>query len=179
MKQYKEIRQEVAAWSKRNFPGKQRWEPWLGMVEELGELSHAVLKRHQKIRVEEDHAGDIYDACGDIVIYLFDYLEQNCEYDPILNTTSNPDAITLPKRIWRLGLDAFLVYMIAEASESIQDIRHQQSDWKYIIQAERLIDRLSRIATVEGFDLLECVNTTWRKVSQRDWVKYREERGIE
>jgi NTP pyrophosphatase (non-canonical NTP hydrolase) len=40
------------------------------MQEELGELSHAFLKKHQRIRMDEDHDAAMVDAIGDLVIYL-------------------------------------------------------------------------------------------------------------
>jgi NTP pyrophosphatase (non-canonical NTP hydrolase) len=40
------------------------------MQEELGELSHAFLKKHQGIRMDEDHDAAMVDAIGDFIIYL-------------------------------------------------------------------------------------------------------------
>jgi NTP pyrophosphatase (non-canonical NTP hydrolase) len=40
------------------------------MQEELGELSHAFLKKHQRIRMDEDQDAAMVDAIGDFVIYL-------------------------------------------------------------------------------------------------------------
>lgn len=45
----------------------------MGVAEEVGELSHAHLKQHQGIRLEEDHEAKARDAVGDILIYLADY----------------------------------------------------------------------------------------------------------
>ena len=69
---------EVAEWSAKNFPNKQKHQPLLGVSEEVGELCHAHLKAEQGIRGQaiEHHTSKI-DAIGDIVIYLADYCEQN------------------------------------------------------------------------------------------------------
>ncbi len=50
MKTYAEIQAEVRVWSQRNFQNAVPEHSWLGMLEELGELSHAILKRQQGIR---------------------------------------------------------------------------------------------------------------------------------
>jgi NTP pyrophosphatase (non-canonical NTP hydrolase) len=58
-------------WRQRNFPGADATQQLLGVVEEVGELSHAVLKRIQHIRGNSElHEAEAYDAIGDILIYL-------------------------------------------------------------------------------------------------------------
>lgn len=57
-------------WVAHNFPGKDTLiTSTLGVVEEVGELAHHILKRDQGIR-KEDHEAEIKDAVGDIIIYL-------------------------------------------------------------------------------------------------------------
>lgn len=47
---------------------------FLGMVEELGELAHAVLKGRQGIRgTPEEHEAAAKDAVGDLLIFLMGY----------------------------------------------------------------------------------------------------------
>lgn len=68
------IQEEQKQWSKRNFPDSTHIEPLMGMVEEIGELFHAELKRRQGIRgTEEEHIEAAKDAVGDVVIYMMDY----------------------------------------------------------------------------------------------------------
>lgn len=82
--QIRELQEEIGDWAKRNFPGAEPWTCLLGLQEELGELSHAWLKRRQKIRQEEDHVANIGDSVGDIFVYLAHFCElegldlQNC-----------------------------------------------------------------------------------------------------
>lgn len=65
---------EVRAWSDRNFPNSGADDKLLGVVEEIGELAHAVLKSRQGIRGNaKQHEAAEQDAIGDIVIYLLDY----------------------------------------------------------------------------------------------------------
>lgn len=65
-------------WLKHNFPDQTPHQALLGVVEEVGELSHAHLKAEQGIRVRADEArAKIADAIGDIVIYLASYCNTN------------------------------------------------------------------------------------------------------
>jgi NTP pyrophosphatase (non-canonical NTP hydrolase) len=42
-----------------------------GMTEELGEICHHLLKRHQGIRGEGvDHEAEIRDGCADLIIFM-------------------------------------------------------------------------------------------------------------
>ncbi len=64
-------------WATRNFPTAEKWEPLVGVQEELGELSHAFLKAHQGIRTNENHAESMADAVGDIQMYLWHFCALN------------------------------------------------------------------------------------------------------
>jgi len=84
------LRDEVGTWARSNFgpatPG--GYHALLGMVEELGELSHHHLKQLQGIRKNEDHEEGIKDALGDILIYMADYAYmRGYDLDAILEDT--------------------------------------------------------------------------------------------
>jgi NTP pyrophosphatase (non-canonical NTP hydrolase) len=69
-----QLQAEVADWATRNFGKRETWHPLLGVVEEVGELSHAHLKQTQGIRGSTlQHTHDAMDAVGDAIIYLADY----------------------------------------------------------------------------------------------------------
>lgn len=69
---------EHKVWLEHNFPGGLSHDGLLGVVEEVGELAHAHLKRSQGIRGEDSkHVADIKDAIGDIIIYLASYCNTN------------------------------------------------------------------------------------------------------
>lgn len=73
-----QLQTEVEAWQRINFKDKKPYQPLLGIVEEVGELSHAHLKLEQGIRgSKEEHELAKIDAVGDIVVYLADYCTQN------------------------------------------------------------------------------------------------------
>lgn len=67
------LQDESQKWREHSFPPEHRTAvlQTLGVCEESGELSHAVLKREQGIRgTDEEHAASERDAVGDIAIYL-------------------------------------------------------------------------------------------------------------
>jgi NTP pyrophosphatase (non-canonical NTP hydrolase) len=64
---------DLEPWVAHNFGERPSWQPLLGLQEELGELSHAYLKRAQGIRTNEDHNAGIRDAVADLVIFLADF----------------------------------------------------------------------------------------------------------
>ncbi len=58
-------------WIEHNFPNATSDMQFKGLVEEVGELAHALLKREQNIRgSQENYNEKIKDAIGDIVIFL-------------------------------------------------------------------------------------------------------------
>jgi NTP pyrophosphatase (non-canonical NTP hydrolase) len=68
------LQREHAAWLQRNFPDMKPHQALLGLVEELGELTHAQLKLEQGIRGGKNiHVSEIQDAVGDFVIFLCGY----------------------------------------------------------------------------------------------------------
>ena len=69
-----DLQDEVAEWSRRNFPNNTPIEPLLGLMEELGELAHAHLKGQQGIRHTADEIEyKKRDALGDLIIQACDY----------------------------------------------------------------------------------------------------------
>ncbi len=68
---FDELQREQKEWLGHNFPKATTQAQFFGIVEEVGELSHAILKREQGIRGDfSEHTQEICDAVGDIVIYL-------------------------------------------------------------------------------------------------------------
>ena len=68
------MQEELAEWQAKNFKGTTTDDMILGMVEELGELAHCILKRKQGIRNfnkldTEEIKAKIGDAFADVVIY--------------------------------------------------------------------------------------------------------------
>ena len=66
----RDFQKAVVEWAAYNFGNQDKEEPFLGLVEEMGELSHAFLKLRQGIRGDvNDHLDEIRDAIGDWVIF--------------------------------------------------------------------------------------------------------------
>lgn len=77
----REIQVATGHWRDHNFPGHTTQDAFMGMVEELGEISHAILKRKQGIRgTDEEHSAAIRDGCADLIIFMCG-LAQNEHFD--------------------------------------------------------------------------------------------------
>lgn len=71
---FSQLQLEVLNWSINNFGNQPSWKPLLGVQEEVGELSHAYLKRSQGIRKSDTvWRAEMEDAVADIIIYLADF----------------------------------------------------------------------------------------------------------
>ena len=67
------LQRELAPWQAHNFPTSKPDDPFKGVVEELGELAHSLLKRDQGIRgTAEEHTEKAKDAVGDLLVFLAD-----------------------------------------------------------------------------------------------------------
>jgi NTP pyrophosphatase (non-canonical NTP hydrolase) len=65
------LQNELHTWRQQNFPRADSAQQLLGVVEEVGELAHAVLKQQQGIRGDDEtHEAEVLDAIGDIQIFL-------------------------------------------------------------------------------------------------------------
>lgn len=83
----KMMQEQHLSWRRRNFPNSDKSQAFAGIVEEVGELSHALLKRAQGIRINEDHNAAVKDALGDIFIFMLDFSNHEgvCLNDCIAN----------------------------------------------------------------------------------------------
>ncbi len=72
-----DIEQEVAHWGRYNFPDATSDEQFLGVVEEVGEIAHAILKGKQGIRgYSPEDEEEIKDGIGDLIIFLLNYCDR-------------------------------------------------------------------------------------------------------
>ena len=71
---FRQVQKEHKEWAAKNFPDTTPYDMFEGMVEELGELAHARLKRRQGIRGStEVHDLEEKDSIGDIAITAIHY----------------------------------------------------------------------------------------------------------
>lgn len=69
---FSELQLLTGEWRYKNFPPDKReaFHQMMGVVEETGEIAHALLKLSQDIRGNEDLEDKLMDSIGDLVIYL-------------------------------------------------------------------------------------------------------------
>lgn len=82
MKALTRLQDQLAIWRANNFgaSGKDENAQFLGVVEEVGELSHVLLKSKQSIRGWDDHTKRVaakQDAVADITIFLMGFCDAN------------------------------------------------------------------------------------------------------
>ena len=163
MKTLREIQVEQHAWSLKNFGPHGPDDPLDGLIEEFGELHHAVLKRRQGIRgTAEEHDAAERDALGDMVIYLLDLLSTIGERIPGLGLTG-------PARL-PIQLRREMLADMADIGRLLETRKVDESAIESITDASAwLIAHMTDYADARGWSLLEIVNETWEQVSQRDW----------
>ena len=68
---FRELQFEHREWADRNFGKQQVWHALAGVMEEIGELAHAILKDSQGIRGDsQTHRESAADAICDAIIFL-------------------------------------------------------------------------------------------------------------
>lgn len=93
----KKLQKEQKEWSIKNRLKGDGNLMLLGIMEELGELSHAHLKDKQGIRTNEKHKEAKIDAIGDIVTYIAAYCNaENIDMEKAILDTWD----TVKKRDW-------------------------------------------------------------------------------
>lgn len=92
------IQEKIRQWNDKNFPKGTSQDCLVGVMEELGELSHAHLKMRQGIRgTEKKHRAAQKDAVGDICIFLMAYCaKENISIQDCIQTAWNE----VSKRNW-------------------------------------------------------------------------------
>lgn len=168
MKTISEIQDEHTVWVVRNF-GSNRGlrHPAMGMVEEVGELFHAVLKSEQGIRgTKQKHDAAARDAVGDVCLYAVDY------------------ATKLGVRVAdELGSESFdvrvrlidpLLSALRAATEAYEAVTVRSDEQRKMIGADAIFNiilAMSVFCATRGWSLHDIVNETWDHVSKRDWTR--------
>jgi len=162
--------EEVSRWAEQNFATCRA--PALGVIEEIGEATHCVLKKFQKIRgfnrldYFEKH---FTDALADCVIYLCDWCALHKAFFNFgrnqhqLETLTFDDEHTIIVHLLQ-GSAA----MLALDLNVMEDTAMQAAA---NAMAQRICTGLECWATLYKIDLPLAVSATWSEVSKRDWVK--------
>ena len=66
----------LGEWSRQQFGDQGSINPFLGMIEEMGEMTRIILKRRQDIRQEELADEDLGRELADVMIYALDFAER-------------------------------------------------------------------------------------------------------
>lgn len=154
------LSQEVGEWSRRNFGDKQ--EPYLGMIEELGELAHCLLKRRQGIRGYDNAEVFIEafkDALGDIGIYAANFAYNyhiNVQW-PIVRGSGSQETQT--------KYMAKACYWLSELMLT-PEVREDAVRWLHHFLLE-----IAVVARLEKLELDEVVCEVWERVKVRDWKR--------
>lgn len=161
---------QVGMWANYNF-GHMRG-PDYGIIEEIGEAAHAVLKRRQKIRgfdLDDVFYDYFNDALADAVIYLADYcyihrsffkFKRNMQHSCVTIEDERKIIAHLLQAISQLFM--YDEIMVGEKVE-------QGAQEIYNLIVQRICDGLEYWATAYGMDLPTVVTGVWENVKRRDW----------
>jgi NTP pyrophosphatase (non-canonical NTP hydrolase) len=120
-----------------------------GVIEEIGELFHAVLKDAQGIRgTHAEHIAAMKDAIGDALVYMsqwYSAIDESLELNTVGFTNSA------------------LTHHAAAAIQALED-----DDW------ESAINNVEWLAQILELDSEQCFRTAAEQVLARDWITYPE-----
>lgn len=159
-----EIQAELKVWTIYNFGKQESIIPIMGMIEELGELTHAHLKELQGIR-KSDFLADKKDAIADIIIYLLNYF--NCIdkdislIEEVINAPHEGDTSN--------NIILNISHKLGVLSENQMYNKSKVIDTQYL---SYILFSLKEYAENIKLDLLTIVNEVWEQVKLRDWKKY-------
>ena len=164
---------QVGEWSTRNFGTRQASD--LGILEELGEATHGILKRFQNIRGfdnVETFRAHVGDAFADMGIYILNYagingilLTQPTTYYIQPNATDRFFICNIMMNL--VQLISFSSYLVETDSEVLSEpdkatlSRHLQALWQWC----------GMWAYFHQFDFMDIVSSTWLRIRTRDWQK--------
>lgn len=149
-----EVRFHLWQWQRKQFPDRHGADLVedlrLGIVEELGELAHAILKRRQGIRGMKDDAAFLSkrdDAIGDVLVYLSNLLSATGDGDWSASEASlNGAPESASGALWSFGFKGF---------------RSLFTDF------DGAVEVLAKVAKVRDTHVLLCFAETARKVMER------------
>lgn len=154
------LRDQIGAWADANF---DIHLPELGVAEEIGELTHAVLKREQKIRGEAEKKtnAEIKDALGDATVYML-----HLAYIQKITPNFANELVPLDKEFPLLGA------MHRSAGFIILKLHHFDGVFPLVVEWSILFSNLWNFAALHDLHLLNLTKDVWADVSKRNWRKY-------
>lgn len=160
-----EIQAELKVWTIYNFGKQESIIPILGMIEELGELTHAHLKELQGIR-KSDFLADKKDALADFTIYLLNWF--NC----IDKDVSCVNLTIVSKNVTRGVIEKKVTAedAIMDLSGLLAVIRDNCNQYKAL--GEDIISAICYYCNLYNINFNDAVNEVWEQVKLRDWKLY-------
>lgn len=161
---------EVRVWTEQNFADKQA--PDYGVVEEVGELCHGILKRLQGIRGFDDpekfHA-HTKDALGDAMVYLCSWCGWRKCYFQLSYIIVQGEVPTDTKSITFRSLLSQTLISLSKLLMLEGKNHTLEVDCAVASEVARCIEGM---ANHLGFHLLDdCLYPTWHQVKERNWKK--------
>jgi NTP pyrophosphatase (non-canonical NTP hydrolase) len=174
----KEVLTDHPTWEFNNFGEQEPIKPLLGMQEEIGELSQAVLKHSQGIRsgTEEEVKDKIRDAIGDVVVYLISFcnkanvglLQVIADTDKymirLLNDMGLPDSENIRKD--RMALPMWSGFCLQKLWKG-----HVERDYSLVLTGVAGLLKTLYNTAIACLDerISDCVKRAWDEVKARDW----------
>jgi NTP pyrophosphatase (non-canonical NTP hydrolase) len=153
--------EQVGTWTNKNFT---YHNPLQGLIEEFGEMTHCLLKRSQKIRGYDDpdkFQSEYADALSDFCIYAAHLAYLN----PKVRTDYSLDTHQFYPKHQKETADLIVPKILRE-------LAHLTDSPIPAGQLKIVLNHVSQLAFLEGFDLRDITFSTWEKiVSKRDWTK--------
>jgi NTP pyrophosphatase (non-canonical NTP hydrolase) len=169
--------EEIGSWSQNNFQEKQA--PALGMLEEVGEAAHGILKAIQRIRGFDDPNKfrlHMRDAFGDAMIYTC-----NLAYNHGAFFSFARNVMEMPKGDYTdyQVLGHLLQVLGGIMNQETREMPDKQSEVNaYNMHLQRFCYIMEIWARQYDIDLREVTHATWLNiVMKRDWKKDTTEGG--
>ncbi len=164
MKSLKELSDEIGEWAE-----KQLWSyqaPYLGFAEEIGELTHLILKKNQGIRPVPDFEAEVRDAVADAGVYLLHWYYM-AKKEPVYDKWS----VEVTARDWEK--ERVLGELFVQGGMLIIYTKTNGYDFNLaLLSAQTALNYLRVISVQLGFDFQEQLEATWGEVSKRDWTRF-------
>ncbi len=157
---FTKLRDEIGQWAERNFDVHL---PELGVAEEIGELTHAVLKREQKIRsaATKKTQAEIKDALADATIYML-----HLAYMQKLTPNFIRELVPLDTEFTILGA------LHRASGNLILNLHHFKMQSVTTVEWAVIFTHLWNFAALHNLHLLYMTKYVWTNVSKRNWRTY-------
>jgi hypothetical protein len=178
------LRDEVKDWSVANFgDSKDAIWPFSGMVEEIGELSHARLKGHQGIRgTKQEHEEAEKDAIADAAIFCLNLLGKLVKKgvkmtDALGDKAYLPEPPIDPEFVCEPAAHAAYLALVTinggvatvlyETMEEVGDTPNAVHT--VCMLCTHFLSALNCYSVARGWNFMELLEATWSTVKRRNW----------